>query len=119
VVDAGGRKVYCVGDSGFDDGATFARVGARHPRLALALLPIGAYEPRWFMRNNHINPEEAVRALVLCGAAQAFGHHWGTFRLTNEAVTRPAEDLAAALASQAIPPERFPALRPGEVRMVA
>ena len=68
VVEAGGRKVYCVGDSGFGDGATFARVGRRHPGLALALLPIGAYEPRWFMRNNHINPEEAVEALALCGA---------------------------------------------------
>jgi hypothetical protein len=64
------RKVYCVGDSGFGDGATFARVRRRHPGLALALLPIGAYEPRWFMRNNHINPEEAVEALALCGRAR-------------------------------------------------
>ena len=63
VVRAGARKVYCVGDSGFGDGATFAHVGRRHPGLALALLPIGAYEPRWFMRNNHMNPEEAVEAL--------------------------------------------------------
>ena len=116
VVQAGGRKVYCVGDSGFGDGATFARVGRRHPGLALALLPIGAYEPRWFMRNNHMNPEEAVEALALCGARQALGHHWGTFRLTNEAVERPADDLAAALASRSLPPERFAALRPGEVR---
>ena len=112
----GGRKVYCVGDSGFGDGATFARVRQRHPGLALALLPIGAYEPRWFMRNNHMNPEEAVEALALCGAREALGHHWGTFRLTNEAVDRPADDLAAALASRSLPPERFSALRPGEVR---
>jgi len=119
VVEAGGRKVYCVGDSGFGDGATFARVRRRHPGLALALLPIGAYEPRWFMRNNHMNPEEAVAALALSGAAQAVGHHWGTFRLTNEGVERPALDLAAAREARSIPAERFPALRPGEVRMVA
>ena len=119
VVEAGGRKIYCVGDSGFGDGATFARVRARHPGLALALLPIGAYEPRWFMRNSHINPAEAVRALALCGAAQALGHHWGTFRLTNEAVAQPAEDLAAALSAKGIAPERFAALRPGEVRLLA
>ena len=115
----GGRKVYCVGDTGFGDGATFARVRQRHPGLALALLPIGAYEPRWFMRNNHMNPEEAVEALRLSGAAQALGHHWGTFRLTNEGVERPAQDLAAALAMGAISPDRFPALRPGEVRLLA
>jgi L-ascorbate metabolism protein UlaG (beta-lactamase superfamily) len=119
VLQAGARKVYCVGDSGFGDGATFARVARRHPGLALALLPIGAYEPRWFMRASHMNPADAVQALELCGAAQAFGHHWGTFRLTNEAVEQPAHDLAAALAQRGLPPERFAALRPGEVRMLA
>jgi L-ascorbate metabolism protein UlaG (beta-lactamase superfamily) len=118
VVRAGAQKVYCVGDSGFGDGATFAHVGKRHPGLALALLPIGAYEPRWFMRRIHMNPDDAMEALRLSGAARAFGHHWGTFRLTNEGVERPAQDLAAALASRDIPPDHFPALRPGEVRVV-
>ena len=119
VIEAGGRKIYAVGDSGFGDGDTFRRAGARHPGLALALLPIGAYEPRWFMRNNHMNPEEAVAALDLCGAKSALGHHWGTFRLTNEGVERPAEALAAARAARGLAEDRFPALRPGEVRLVA
>jgi L-ascorbate metabolism protein UlaG (beta-lactamase superfamily) len=119
VLQAGARKIYCVGDSGFGDGATFARVSRRHPGLALALLPIGAYEPRWFMRNSHMNPDDAVQALELSGAALALGHHWGTFRLTNEPVERPAQDLVAALATRAVPPARFAALRPGEVRLVA
>ena len=115
----GGREeIYCVGDSGFGAGATFERVRGRHPSLALALLPIGAYEPRWFMRNSHMNPDEVVRALQICGAAQAFGHHWGTFHLTNEAVEQPALDLAAALTKHGVARERFPALRPGEVRTV-
>jgi L-ascorbate metabolism protein UlaG (beta-lactamase superfamily) len=118
VVQAGARKLYCVGDSGFGDGATFARVRRRHPGLTAALLPIGAYEPRWFMGTSHMNPDDAVQALELCGAAQAFGHHWGTFRLTNEAVEQPALDLAAALAARGVPPERFAALRPGEVRTI-
>jgi L-ascorbate metabolism protein UlaG (beta-lactamase superfamily) len=118
VVESGDRKIYCVGDTGFGDGTTFRRVRGRHPRLDLALLPIGAYEPRWFMRNNHINPEEAVEAMALSGAARAFGHHWGTFRLTNEGVEQPRADLAAALAKRAIPHERFPALQPGEVRLL-
>ena len=119
VVRSGARKVYCVGDTGFGDGATFARVGKRHPGLALALLPIGAYEPRWFMRNHHINPEEAVEALRLSGAGRAFGHHWGTFRLTNERVEQPRLDLAAALASRGIPGDRFQALCPGEVHLLS
>jgi L-ascorbate metabolism protein UlaG (beta-lactamase superfamily) len=118
VIEAGERKIYCVGDSGFGDGTTFARVGQRHPGLSLALLPIGAYEPRWFMRNNHLNPEESVEALRLCGAARALGHHWGTFRLTNEAVDRPIQDLDAALSARAIPAARFTAMRPGEVQIV-
>jgi L-ascorbate metabolism protein UlaG (beta-lactamase superfamily) len=118
VIEAGARKVYCVGDTGFGDGETFKRVRRRHPELALAILPIGAYEPRWFMRNNHMNPQEAVAALLLCGAPQALGHHWGTFRLTNEGVDRPAIDLAAALSARGIASARFPALRPGEVRTI-
>jgi L-ascorbate metabolism protein UlaG (beta-lactamase superfamily) len=116
VLQTGAKKLYCVGDSGFGDGSIFTRVRRRHRDLALALLPIGAYEPPWFVGNIHMSPREAVQALELCGAAQAFGHHWGTFRLTNEAVERPAMDLAAALAAAGIAPERFPALRPGEVR---
>lgn len=118
VLEAGARRLYCVGDSGFGDGALFARVRRRHPGLALALLPIGAYTPRWFMRNSHMNPDDAVQALEMCGAAQAFGHHWGTFRLSNEAAEQPAVELAAALAARGIDRERFPALRPGEVRSI-
>jgi L-ascorbate metabolism protein UlaG (beta-lactamase superfamily) len=118
VVQAGAKKVYCVGDSGFGHGATFRRVRARHSEIALALLPIGAYEPRWFMRHSHMNPDEAVQAFQLCGAAQALGHHWGTFRLTNEAIEQPVIDLAAALTKRGVAPERFAALRPGEVRIL-
>ena len=118
VLEAGANKLYCVGDTGFGDGASFRRVRNRHPGLALALLPIGAYEPRWFMRGVHMSPHEAVEALELCGATQALGHHWGTFRLTNEAVEQPALDLAAALAARGVSPERFAGLRPGEVRIL-
>jgi L-ascorbate metabolism protein UlaG (beta-lactamase superfamily) len=112
-----GRRhvVYLVGDTGFGDGSTFRHVAARHPRIDVAALPIGAYEPRWFMRAQHMNPEEAVAALQLCGARRAVGHHWGTFKLTNEAVETPRHDLAAARAAKGLAPERFPALVPGQV----
>ena len=118
VLRSGGPAIYCVGDGAFGDGAIFKGVRARHPRLALALLPIGAYEPRWFMRNSHMNPQEAVEALELCGAAEALGHHWGTFHLTNEPIEQPAADLAAARAARGMPEARFVALRPGQVRIV-
>ena len=115
VLEAGAQRIYCVGDTGYGDGATFRRVRQRHPRLTLALLPIGAYEPRWIMRNNHMNPEEALEALELCGAERALGHHWGTFRLTNEAVDEPPQRLSAALARRGVAAGRFLAARPGQV----
>jgi L-ascorbate metabolism protein UlaG (beta-lactamase superfamily) len=118
VIETPELKIYCVGDSAFGDGTTFRRVRERHPKLALALLPIGAYEPRWFMRSSHMNPEESVAALKLCGAPRALGHHWGTFRLTNEGVERPMQALEAARAAKGLEPDVFPALRPGQVHVL-
>ena len=106
--------VYHIGDTGYGDGAPFRAVRERYGAPRVAILPIGAYEPRWFMQPQHMNPEEAVRVFRDCGARQALGHHWGTFQLTDESVERPLEALAAALAEHEIPPERFRALRPGE-----
>ena len=106
--------IYHVGDTGYGDGAPFRAVRERYGAPRVAILPIGAYVPRWFMEPQHMNPEEAVRAFEDTGAAQALGHHWGTFRLTNEGVERPLEALSSALAAQSVPPERFRALKPGE-----
>jgi L-ascorbate metabolism protein UlaG (beta-lactamase superfamily) len=104
-----------VGDTGYGDGKIFARVRESFGPPRLAILPIGAYEPRWFMEPQHMNPEDAVRAFRDCGAEQALGHHWGTFRLTNEGVDEPVRELGAALEKAALSPERFRAMRPGEV----
>jgi L-ascorbate metabolism protein UlaG (beta-lactamase superfamily) len=108
---------YHVGDTGLGDGAIFRAIAERFGPPRLATLPIGAYEPRWFMQPQHMNPEDAVTALGLLGAAQALGHHWGTFRLTDEGIERPAEALDAALDAAGLPRERFLALRPGQVWM--
>jgi L-ascorbate metabolism protein UlaG (beta-lactamase superfamily) len=107
--------IYHVGDTGYGDGAIFRQTRERFGPPKLAILPIGAYEPRWFMKPQHMNPEESVRVMQEVGAEQALGHHWGTFRLTNEGVEEPVQELAAALASAEIPAERFRAMRPGEV----
>jgi L-ascorbate metabolism protein UlaG (beta-lactamase superfamily) len=106
--------IYHVGDTGFGDGWLFDRVRQRFGPPRLAILPIGAYEPRWFMKPQHMNPDDAVRAVQLLEARQALGHHWGTFRLTNEGFDEPARDLAIALQTAGIAAERFRAMRPGE-----
>ncbi len=107
-------RIYHVGDSGYGDGAHFRAARERHGPFRLAILPIGAYEPRWFMREQHMNPEEAVRAFVDCGAEQALAHHFGTFQLTDEPIDAPLAALAEARDAAGIPPERFVAFAPGE-----
>ena len=109
--------IYHVADTRYGVGAVFRRVRERYGAPLLANLPIGAYEPRWFMKPQHMNPADAVKALEECGARTALGHHWGTFRLTNEGVDDPPRALVAALAASGLPAERFRALRPGETWM--
>lgn len=108
-------KIYHVGDTGYDTGALFREHGKAHGPFRLAILPIGAYEPRWFMGDNHMNPAEAVQVMQDLGAAEAIGHHWGTFQLTNEGVERPLEALGEALRVAGLPESRFVASRPGQV----
>jgi L-ascorbate metabolism protein UlaG (beta-lactamase superfamily) len=110
--------IYFVGDTAFGDGNTFREVALAHPRLRLALLPVGGYAPRWFMKGQHMNPAEAVEAFRLCGARQAVGHHWGTFRLTDEGYDEPRRELAAALERAATCPQSFVTLLPGSVLKV-
>ncbi|HXW19324.1 MAG TPA: MBL fold metallo-hydrolase [Roseiarcus sp.] len=107
--------IYCIGDTGFGDGAIFRDVSSRFGPPRLALIPIGAYEPRWFMMDQHVNPSEAVRIFQLCGARQAVAHHWGTFHLSNEAIEDPPSALKEALREAAIHDGRFRVVRPGEV----
>ncbi len=115
VLETPAGKLYIVCDSGYGDGTHFRKVREAHGPLRLAILPIGAYEPRWFMRDQHMNPSDAVKALADCGAAQALAHHHGTFQLTDEAIDAPAEALRVALDEAKIPRERFVALKPGQV----
>jgi L-ascorbate metabolism protein UlaG (beta-lactamase superfamily) len=115
VLETPAGKLYIVCDSGYGSGVHFRRVAEAHGPLRLAILPIGAYEPRWFMRDQHMNPEDAVRALADCGAAQALAHHHGTFQLTDEAIDAPVIALGEALDAAKVPRERFVTLKPGQV----
>jgi L-ascorbate metabolism protein UlaG (beta-lactamase superfamily) len=94
VVEADGATVYYSGDTGWTD--SFAQISARFPRIDLALLPIGAYEPRWFMQLQHMNPDDAVRAHLVLKPRRSLGVHFGTFQLTDEAVDDPVRHLNEA-----------------------
>jgi len=116
-IRAGGRLVYFLGDSGYDD-ALFREIGRRGGVPDLALIPIGAYAPRWFMRSAHMDPTEAVRVHRDIGSRLSVAMHWGTFQLTDEARDEPATQLATARAAAGIDSDRFKVLAPGESVLV-
>jgi L-ascorbate metabolism protein UlaG (beta-lactamase superfamily) len=113
VIETPRAKIFHVGDTGYHDGSLYDELGAKYGPFDLAVLPIGAYEPRWFMSDNHMNPEEAVKVMTSLRAKQALGHHWGTFQLTDEGIEHPPEALKAALAAAGLAEERFRPMRPG------
>lgn len=82
----------------------------------LALLPVGAYEPRWFMREQHVNPAEAVQIHREIGALRSVGVHWGTFELTDESLDEPPHALAEARRAQGVADEAFGVMAVGETR---
>jgi L-ascorbate metabolism protein UlaG (beta-lactamase superfamily) len=107
--------VYFAADTGYCGGAIFRDMRARFGAPDMSLIPIGAYEPRWFMEPQHTNPEEAVRIMLDTGTKRAIGIHWGTFQLTDEGRDEPAIGLEAALTANGIDPARFVAGVPGGV----
>ncbi|WP_078971774.1 MBL fold metallo-hydrolase [Streptomyces sp. WM6368] len=97
------RKVYFAGDTGY--GHWFGEIGRRHPGIDLALLPVGAYAPRWWLRDVHADPEEAVRACLDLGARRMAPMHWGTFVLSAEPVMEPLHRTLAAWSGAGLPRE--------------
>jgi L-ascorbate metabolism protein UlaG (beta-lactamase superfamily) len=87
VIETGDRIVYFAGDTGFGD--HFASIRERFGAPSLALLPIGAYEPRWFMSPIHMAPDEAIRAHEILAAATSIAIHHGTFQLADDGIDTP------------------------------
>jgi len=114
VIDTPGGRIFHVADSGYGDGHHFRAAHERYGPFRLGVLPIGAYEPRWFMCDQHMNPEESVRAFRDCGAELALGHHYGTFQLTDEAIDAPVKALDVARAAAGLTEAQFRTLKPGE-----
>jgi L-ascorbate metabolism protein UlaG (beta-lactamase superfamily) len=114
VIRGGGsapRSVYHSGDTGYFGG--FAAIGHVFPHVDLAVLPIGAWEPRWFMQTQHMNPDDTVRALQDLGASSLLAMHWGTFDLTDEPLDEGPRALRTALKEHSVAPERAHVLAHG------
>jgi L-ascorbate metabolism protein UlaG (beta-lactamase superfamily) len=112
LIEAGGHRILFAGDTGY--GPHFREIAVRLGPIDLALLPIGAYEPRWFMKDIHMNPAEAVQAHLDLAARQSLAMHFGTFQLTPEGIDEPVRELANALRERGVPAERFRTPESGE-----
>jgi L-ascorbate metabolism protein UlaG (beta-lactamase superfamily) len=112
VFEADGRRVYFAGDTAYEP--FFGDIRTRVGPIDLALLPIGAYEPRWFMQSVHMNPAEAVQAHLDLDAAESVGMHFGTFQLTTEGIDDPRRALDTARQARNVPSTHFRTIDEGE-----
>ena len=111
----GAYKFLFLADTGYSK--DFQDIYERYGTIDLAAIPIGHYEPRWFMKIQHANPEESVRIMQDLHARQALGVHWGTFDdLTDESLYDPPQQLAVALAAAHVAREQFWVMQHGETR---
>ena len=113
VVEAPNKRLFFAGDTGYSK--DFKVIGNRFKTMDLSLIPIGAYAPRWFMKDMHCSPEEAVQIHLDVNSKQSIGMHWGTFlNLTDEPLDEPPVRLQKAVQSKGLNPETFITLKHGE-----
>ena len=108
------QSLYFAGDTGYSK--DFAEIGRRYGPVDFALIPVGAYEPRSRMRDQHVNPAEAVEIHRDVGAKLSVGIHWGSFELTDEPLDQPIGDLSKALAKFKVPVEDFQLFKHGQTK---
>ena len=112
VIASNGFRFFFVGDTGYN--SLFKEIGEKLGPFDLAAIPIGAYEPRWFMSQHHVNPEESVQIHKDIGSKKSVAIHWGTFILTDEPLDEPPKRLAAAMQKSKIPRDDFLVLQHGQ-----
>ncbi len=116
IIENSGFRFFFAGDSGYCP--HFKEIGERFGKIDLAAIPIGAYEPRWFMAKHHISPEESVMVHQDIHAEKSVGIHWGTFILTDEPLDEPPKRLAEALKNAGLESESFIVLKHGETMSI-
>lgn len=104
--------LYFAGDTGFTP--QFENIKNRYGPPKISFLPIGAFEPRWFMKEAHMSPEEAISAHLILGSKQSLPIHFGTFPLSDESIHEPVEQLLKGLQKHHISEAEFPILQPGQ-----
>jgi len=116
VMETEGFRFFFAGDTGYSK--DFKNLGERFGQFDLAAIPIGAYEPRWFMKAAHVNPEEAVMIHQDINARYSVGIHWGTFELTDEPFNEPPQRLRNELEKEGITNEEFFVMKHGETKFL-
>jgi N-acyl-phosphatidylethanolamine-hydrolysing phospholipase D len=113
VIESPGKKLFFAGDTGYSQ--DFLDIGRKFGRMDLSLIPIGAYAPRWFMKDMHCTPEEAVQIHLDVSSQLSVGMHWGTFLdLTDEPLDEPPERLRRAVEAKHLDPQCFITMKHGE-----
>lgn len=112
VLQSAERTVYFAGDTGYSP--SFCEIGERFGGFDAAMIPIGAYSPRWLMKPMHLDLAEAVQAHIDIRSKHSIACHWGTYRLTDELLDEPPRELARELALRHIDANDFRVLQPGE-----
>jgi N-acyl-phosphatidylethanolamine-hydrolysing phospholipase D len=113
VIESDEGVAYHAGDTAFSE-QVFSTIAERVPRIDWAMLPIGAYEPRWFMQGQHMGPEEAVQAFEILDAKRFLAMHWGTFKLTDEPMGEPPDRARARWRERGLEARRLAVLDVGE-----
>jgi N-acyl-phosphatidylethanolamine-hydrolysing phospholipase D len=116
VLQSAKRTIYFAGDTGYSP--SFSEIGERFAGFDLAMIPIGAYKPRWLMQPVHLDPADAVKAHLDLHSRLSVACHWGTFRLTDEPLEEPAMMLSEELRLRHIDPKEFRILKPGETLVI-
>ncbi len=114
VIETTDGNIFFSGDTGYDTGKIFTNIEKQYGPFRFAMLPLGAYEPHWFMKFSHMDPAESVKAFGLLHAQNAMGMHLHTFQLSDEAYDAPDKALAKALKEDKIKPEHFRILQAGQ-----
>jgi L-ascorbate metabolism protein UlaG (beta-lactamase superfamily) len=113
VIKRPGGNIYFAGDTGYNN-ITFKEIGTRCAPVSVALIPIGAYKPQWFMSPIHCSPAEAVQIHFDLNATQSIATHFGTFALADDGEEEPIKDLQQALQKFQLSTEKFLVLKEGE-----